>query len=376
MKVYLLLLLLLPIGASFSQNTSVTITPHTVKYHPNGFIKVKMYTLETGLNVSVRYSNSVENQIISGHRGNGVMKFEDNCLISIESELIRETLDSHDAIPRKNRGQCIAKGNFRDFELYNGFIYYYDDEGERTLTEKVTNGVIQYNPRVSITSERLKYKALLHDLNFNGRTEQRELNQVKSMVFGLDSAGIAAFPFNELYKFRNLTTLDINNKRYTIKDYNTKAALKKAIQNDEGKEIRYHDPHNPYSQDRVVNPPPLPLPLPRIKTVPDSNEIINFPHVEAEFPGGVEALMKYMNDNLVYPEVSKQMQEQGKVYLSFVIEKDGSITNIKVERSISKNLDREAKRLIRNMPNWKPAQMDGQVVCRSRMRLPVVFRLE
>ncbi len=374
MKVYLLLLILLPVGASFSLNASVSLTPHTVKYHPNGFVKVKMYTLETGLNVSVRYSNSAENQIVSGYRGNCSMTFKNNRLVSIASNQIIETLDvPQDAIPKKNRGNCIAKGSFRDFELYNGFIYYYDDEGERKLTEKVTNGVIQYNPRVSISSEILKRKALRHDLNFNGRTEQRELNEVKSMVFELDSAGIAAFPFNELYKFRKLTTLDINNKRYLLKDFRSKTALKKAIQNEEGKEIRYRDPYDPYAGPRVLMPPP---PKPRIKAVPDTNEIVNFPHIEAEFPGGAEALMKYIDTNLVYPEVSREMHEQGRVYLSFIIEKDGSISNVQVVKGVSKALDQEARRLVRNMPKWTPAQMDGQVVCRSRMRLPVVFRLE
>ncbi len=94
----------------------------------------------------------------------------------------------------------------------------------------------------------------------------------------------------------------------------------------------------------------------------------------SEFPGGMRMFHKYINENLLYPEESIDMEEQGKVYLSFVIEKDGSISNIKVERGVSTLLDREAKRLIQEMPKWIPAYCNGRPET-TRVRIPLTFTM-
>lgn len=120
-------------------------------------------------------------------------------------------------------------------------------------------------------------------------------------------------------------------------------------------------------------PPPVKIDI-KEKPKPVA-EIIDFPDVEAEFPGGIVEMTKWINSNVQYPEVSIQMEEQGKVYLSFVVETDGSISGIKVEKSVSTELDREAKRLVRNMPAWTPGESSGKKV-RTRCRLPIVFTLQ
>jgi len=102
--------------------------------------------------------------------------------------------------------------------------------------------------------------------------------------------------------------------------------------------------------------------------------IIEFPDVEAEFIGGAQALMKYISSNIQYPPTSIEMNEQGKVYLSYVVEPDGSISNVVVERGVSPDLDREAKRVIRSMPKWKPGEAKGKK-SRTRCRLPINFQL-
>lgn len=96
--------------------------------------------------------------------------------------------------------------------------------------------------------------------------------------------------------------------------------------------------------------------------------------VEPRFPGGQEMFKRYISANLNYPEESIDMEEQGKVYVSFTIEKDGSVTNVRVERGVSKLLDREAKRLIREMPNWIPHLCNGRPQ-QSRMMYPLTFVL-
>ena len=106
----------------------------------------------------------------------------------------------------------------------------------------------------------------------------------------------------------------------------------------------------------------------------EEEEIIEFPDVEAEFIGGAQALMKYIQTNIQYPPTSIEMNEQGKVYLSFVVEPDGSISNVVVERGVSPDLDKEAKRVVRSMPNWKPGESKAKK-SRTRCRLPINFQL-
>jgi len=105
-----------------------------------------------------------------------------------------------------------------------------------------------------------------------------------------------------------------------------------------------------------------------------NDAIVEFPDVEAGFPGGPAAMMRWINSHVVYPQTSIEMNEQGRVFLSFVVEKDGSITEVVVERGVSMDLDREARRLIRSMPNWSPGVSAGGAV-RARCRLPINFQL-
>lgn len=94
-----------------------------------------------------------------------------------------------------------------------------------------------------------------------------------------------------------------------------------------------------------------------------------------EFPGGLEGLYKYLNKNTKYPTQSKNMGKEGKVYVSFVIEKDGSLSNIEIVKGVEKNLDKEAIRVIQNMPNWKPGKQRNQLV-RVRLVQPISFELK
>ncbi len=92
----------------------------------------------------------------------------------------------------------------------------------------------------------------------------------------------------------------------------------------------------------------------------------------AEFPGGEEALYKYLKDNIVYPNIARQTGIEGKVYIRFVVEKDGSISNVKVMRDIGGGCGEEAMRVVKSMPKWKPAKQQTRTV-RSEFNLPVNF---
>lgn len=93
-----------------------------------------------------------------------------------------------------------------------------------------------------------------------------------------------------------------------------------------------------------------------------------------EFPGGDEAKIRYLIDNLHYPQDARNSHIQGTVYASFIVEKDGSVTNIKILRGIGTSCDMEVIRVIQNMPHWIPGKQRGKPV-RVRFNMPVRFTL-
>lgn len=93
-----------------------------------------------------------------------------------------------------------------------------------------------------------------------------------------------------------------------------------------------------------------------------------------QFPGGLAALSKWLNDNLSYPQMAQRRKIQGKVVVSFVINTDGTIASPKVETAANPLLDREALRVVRLMPTWKPGQEKGKP-CRTLFAIPIVFQL-
>ncbi|MGX5688419.1 energy transducer TonB [Arcticibacter tournemirensis] len=94
-----------------------------------------------------------------------------------------------------------------------------------------------------------------------------------------------------------------------------------------------------------------------------------------EFNGGQRELNKYISNNIKYPAAARQNNIQGKVYLSFIVEKDGSINDIKVKQGIGSGCDEEAIRVLRSSPKWKPGMIKGSAV-RTYCILPVTFQLE
>ena len=95
-----------------------------------------------------------------------------------------------------------------------------------------------------------------------------------------------------------------------------------------------------------------------------------------EFPGGIEELYNFLSSNLQYPKEDMEAGRQGKVIVFFIVEKDGSISNIRVDGGINntETMNEEALRVVRLMPDWKPGKQRGKAV-RVSMRLPVNFAL-
>ncbi len=94
-----------------------------------------------------------------------------------------------------------------------------------------------------------------------------------------------------------------------------------------------------------------------------------------EFPGGQAALLKWISDNIKYPSIAEENGIQGRVVCTFVVERDGSVTDVKVARSIDPSLDKEAIRVLKKMPRWIPGKQNGSAV-RVKYTVPVMFRLQ
>lgn len=95
-----------------------------------------------------------------------------------------------------------------------------------------------------------------------------------------------------------------------------------------------------------------------------------------EFPGGMKALMQYLQENIKYPRMSREMGSQGRAFICFVVNTDGSIQDVEVAKSTSDvHLDKEAVRVVEKMPRWNPGKQAGKAV-RVRFTLPVTFRLK
>lgn len=103
-------------------------------------------------------------------------------------------------------------------------------------------------------------------------------------------------------------------------------------------------------------------------------EIFVFVEDQPGYPGGDEARLSYLRDNIKYPEMAKESGIQGTVYVTFVVEKDGSISNVKILRGIGGGCDEEAVRVIKNMPKWKPGKQRGRPV-RAQFNMPIRFIL-
>lgn len=93
------------------------------------------------------------------------------------------------------------------------------------------------------------------------------------------------------------------------------------------------------------------------------------------YPGGIEALKAYISENLNYPEEANSQKLEGKVFVSFVVSDDGSVTDAKIERSVNMLLDNEALRVVNSLPKWSPGMKDGENV-NVRFTLPVTFKAE
>jgi periplasmic protein TonB len=109
--------------------------------------------------------------------------------------------------------------------------------------------------------------------------------------------------------------------------------------------------------------------------VVEEEEIFIVVEDQPEFPGGDEARIRFLSENIRYPQMARESGIQGIVFVTFVVETDGSITNVRVLRGIGGGCDEEAIRVIKSMPQWKPGRQRGRAV-RVQFNMPIRFTLQ
>lgn len=107
----------------------------------------------------------------------------------------------------------------------------------------------------------------------------------------------------------------------------------------------------------------------------EENKVFDIVEQQPLFPGGPAALVKYLSENTKYPVVAQENGVQGRVTVQFVVEKDGSISDVHVLRGVDPSLDKEAVRVVKSMPRWTPGKQNG-ITVRVNYRVPVLFRLQ
>ena len=105
-----------------------------------------------------------------------------------------------------------------------------------------------------------------------------------------------------------------------------------------------------------------------------NNMVFDVVEVMPQFPGGTIAMLKYIMENIKYPKQIMEEGIQGRVTVSFIVEKDGRVSNVRLLRSVQSALDKEAIRVVKSMPKWTPGKQNGKPV-RVRFNLPVMFKL-
>ena len=107
----------------------------------------------------------------------------------------------------------------------------------------------------------------------------------------------------------------------------------------------------------------------------DKDSIVTFSEEEAQFPGGNVAMANYISTNMKYPVEAMKKKVEGRVIVAFVVTKTGELSDIKILKGVDPYVDKEALRLISEMPKWRPAQLNGRSV-NQRKSIPIIFALK
>ena len=248
---------------------------------------------------------------------------------------------------RKNTGIRNLKAlavMFAAFLIIAGIVYA-KVSIENYIASK--NAAIEADVELQSLAEKKEIKEEKKD---EPEVEKIEVERVKSSV---------AFTVPEIKKDDEVKEDQEMKSQDDLAETNTAIGAFTVEGNDETAEVKH-------VEEKIAEPEPV---------KEEETKVFDVVEQMPSFPGGPSALMQYLNSNIKYPVVAEENGVQGRVVCTFVVEKDGSITDVRVVKSVDPSLDKEAARVVKAMPKWIPGKQNGSAV-RVKYTVPVTFRLQ
>ena len=248
---------------------------------------------------------------------------------------------------RKNTGIRNLKAlavMFAAFIIIAGIVYA-KVSIENYIASK--NAAIEADVELQSLAEKKEIKEEKKD---EPEVEKIEVERVKSSV---------AFTVPEIKKDEEVKEDQEMKSQDDLAETNTAIGAFTVEGNDETAEVKH-------VEEKIAEPEPV---------KEEETKVFDVVEQMPSFPGGPSALMQYLNSNIKYPVVAEENGVQGRVVCTFVVEKDGSITDVRVVKSVDPSLDKEAMRVVKGMPKWIPGKQNGSAV-RVKYTVPVTFRLQ
>ncbi len=248
---------------------------------------------------------------------------------------------------RKNTGIRNLKAlavMFAAFLIIAGIVYA-KVSIENYIASK--NAAIEADVELQSLAEKKEIKEEKKD---EPEVEKIEVERVKSSV---------AFTVPEIKKDEEVKEDQEMKSQDDLAETNTAIGAFTVEGNDETAEVKH-------VEEKIAEPEPV---------KEEETKVFDVVEQMPSFPGGPSALMQYLNSNIKYPVVAEENGVQGRVVCTFVVEKDGSITDVRVVKSVDPSLDKEAARVVKAMPKWIPGKQNGSAV-RVKYTVPVTFRLQ
>ena len=248
---------------------------------------------------------------------------------------------------RKNTGIRNLKAlavMFAAFLIIAGIVYA-KVSIENYIASK--NAAIEADVELQSLAEKKEIKEEKKD---EPEVEKIEVERVKSSV---------AFTVPEIKKDEEVKEDQEMKSQDDLAETNTAIGAFTVEGNDETAEVKH-------VEEKIAEPEPV---------KEEETKVFDVVEQMPSFPGGPSALMQYLSSNIKYPVVAEENGVQGRVVCTFVVEKDGSITDVRVIKSVDPSLDKEAVRVVKGMPKWIPGKQNGSAV-RVKYTVPVTFRLQ
>jgi protein TonB len=248
---------------------------------------------------------------------------------------------------RKNTGIRNLKAlavMFAAFLIIAGIVYA-KVSIENYIASK--NAAIEADVELQSLAEKKEIKEEKKD---EPEVEKIEVERVKSSV---------AFTVPEIKKDDEVKEDQEMKSQDDLAETNTAIGAFTVEGNDETAEVKH-------VEEKIAEPEPV---------KEEETKVFDVVEQMPSFPGGPSALMQYLSSNIKYPVVAEENGVQGRVVCTFVVEKDGSITDVRVVKSVDPSLDKEAMRVVKGMPKWIPGKQNGSAV-RVKYTVPVTFRLQ